>query len=380
MSQVVVMVGTRKGGFIFSSDAQREKWTLSGPHFKGWAVMHMMADPRSGRFHAALHHEAYGSSTHYSDDFGKTWTQAKIAPAFAAAAAAGRPIGTPDEAREPETAQAKPETVLKVWHITPGRVSEPDVLYAGVEPAALFKSTDNGETWVLNEGLYQHPTRPHWFPGAGGLCLHTILLDQQNVNRMYVGISTGGCFRTDDGGLTWHPRNKNVRADFLPTPYPEWGQCVHKMDMHPSRPNVLFQQNHCGIYRSDNFGDDWVDIGDGKLPSRFGFPVVVHPHDPDTAYVVLEESDEFRMSVDGAFSVWRSRDSGAAWERLSKGLPVSAYLNVLRDALALDTCLQAGVYVGTNTGQVFYSRDEGDSWQALAEYLPPVLSVETIVI
>jgi hypothetical protein len=380
MSQVNVMVGTRKGGFIFSSDAQREKWTLSGPHFKGWTVMHMTADPRNGRLHAAVYHEVYGPSTHYSDDLGKTWIQAKTAPAFAVAASAGRPIGTPDEAREPESAQVKPETVIKVWHITPGRASEPGVLYAGVEPAALFKSNDNGETWGINESLYQNPTRPHWFPGAGGLCLHTIILDPNDINRMYVAISTGGCWRTDDGGQTWIPRNKNVRADFLPDKFPEWGQCVHRIDMHPSRPNVLFQQNHCGIYRSDNHGDDWVDIGDGKLPSRFGFPVVVHPHEPDTVYVVLEESDEYRMSVDGAFAVWRSRNGGAAWERLSKGLPTTAYLDVLREAMATDTCEQAGVYVGSNTGQVFYSRNAGDSWQALAEYLPPVVSVETLVI
>ena len=324
--------------------------------------------------------KASSQCTHYSDDGGKTWTQSKAAPAFAQPAQAGRPIATPDEARDPSAAAQKPETVIKVWNITPGRPEEPGVLYAGIEPAALFRSDDRGETWVLNESLYNHPTRPQWFPGAGGLCLHTIMLDPADMNRMYVAISTGGCYRTDDGGVTWRPRNKNVRADFLPDHYPEFGQCVHKMDMHPSRPNVLFQQNHCGVYRSDNCGDDWIDIGDGKLPSRFGFPIAVHPHDPDTVYVALEESDEYRMSVDGRFALWRSRDAGASWLRLTKGLPANAYLNVLREALALDTLEQAGLYVGTNTGQLFHSRDGGDSWQVLADFLPPVLSVETFVV
>ncbi len=380
MQKVLVLVGTRKGGFIFESDGDRKTWSMQGPYFKGWTVMHMMLAPRDGRLHAAVSHEVYGAGTHYSDDLGYTWVQSKVSPAFTTTSAAGRPVGTPDEARDPAQAQAKPESVIKVWNITPGRSTEPRVLYAGVEPAALFKSTDAGETWTLNEGLYQHPTRPQWFPGAGGLCLHTILPDPADPQRMYVAISTGGCFRTDDGGRTWQPRNKNVRADFLPNRYPEFGQCVHKMDMHPGRPNVLYQQNHCGVYRSDNYGDDWVDIGDGKLPTRFGFPVAVHPHDPNTIYVVLEESDEFHMSVDGKFAVWRSRDAGETWQRLSRGLPQQAYLNVLREAMALDTCERPGVYAGTNTGQIFHSRDEGDTWQVLADYLPPVVSVETAAI
>ncbi len=380
MQKVLVWVGTRKGGFIFESNTDRQTWSIRGPYFKGWTVMHMMLDPRDRRLHAAVAHDVYGAGTHYSDDLGHNWTQARVSPAFTVASSAGRPVGTPAEARDPDQAQSKPETVIKVWNITPGRASEPRVLYAGVEPAALFVSTDAGETWSLNQGLYQHPTRPQWYPGAGGLCLHTILLDPLDPQRMYVAISSAGCFRTDDGGGTWQPRNKNVRADFLPNRFPEFGQCVHKMDMHPNRRNVLYQQNHCGVYRSDNYGDEWIDIGEGKLPSRFGFPVVVHPHDANTLYVVLEESQEVHMSIEGQLAVWRSHDAGESWQRLSQGLPQQAYVNVLREAMAFDSCAQAGVYMGTNTGQIFSSRDEGDTWEVMADYLPPIVSIETAVV
>jgi photosystem II stability/assembly factor-like uncharacterized protein len=279
-----------------------------------------------------------------------------------------------------QAAQQAPEKVLKVWHIEPGRESEPGVLYAGIEPAALFKSSDRGETWQINESLYDHPHRSQWFPGAGGLGLHTILLDPHDPQRMFVAISTGGCYRSDDGGRSWQPRNKNVRADFLPNTLPEYGQCVHKMAMHPSRPELIYQQNHCGIYRSDNAGDEWIDIGEGKLPSRFGFPVAVHPHDPSQAYVVLEESDEYRLSIGGRLAVWRSQDYGASWQRLTEGLPERAHLVVLRDALATDPLDEPGVYFGTSTGQVFHSRNGGDSWSLLADFLPPVLSVEAAVV
>lgn len=379
-TRVLVLVGTRKGGFIFTSDRKRKEWKVSGPHFKGWGVMHMTRDPRDGRIHTAAAHEVYGPSTHFSDDLGRHWTQAKEAPAFSKPSTSGRPPGTVAEARDPEAAQAKPEKIVNVWNIAPGRADEPGVLYAGAQPAALFKSTDRGETWTINEGLYNHPTRGQWSPGAGGLCLHTIILDPIDPSRMYVAISAVGCFRSDDGGATWQPRNKNVRADFLPDKFPEFGQCVHKMVMHPGRPGVLYQQNHCGVYRSDDAGDDWIDIGDGKLPSRFGFPIAVHPHDPKTIYVVLEESDDYRLSVDGKFAVWRSRNGGESWKRLTTGLPDRAHLLALREAMAMDTLDDAGVYVGTSTGQVFYSRDTGDSWGVLADFLPPVLSVETAVV
>lgn len=375
---VKVLVGTRKGGFIFTSDQERKQWSASDVLFKGWNMMHMTADPRDGRLHAAVSHWVYGPTTHYSDDLGQTWTQARAVPALSRPSASGRPPGMPEEI-ESKTLADTPETVTKVWNITPGRPGEPGVLYAGIQPAALFKSTDRGESWTLNEALYDHPHRGQWFPGAGGLALHTIILDPRDANRMYVGISAGGLYRTNDGGQTWVPRNKNVRADFHPDRFPEFGQCVHKAAMHPARPDVLYQQNHCGVYRSDTCGDDWVDIGEDRLPSRFGFPVAVHPHDPKTVYVALEESDENRLSVDGQLSFWRSRDEGQTWQRLSSGLP-KAHVVVLREAMATDTLDQPGIYAGTDTGQLVYSRDEGDHWEVLADFLPPILSVETVVI
>jgi hypothetical protein len=378
--RVLVLIGTRKGGFILSSDSRREEWELSDPIFKGWNVMHMTFDQSDQRLHAAVVHDVYGPSTHYSDDLGISWTQGKEAPSFSRQSAGNRPLGTPEEAKDPEEAQTHSEKVLKVWHIKPAGDDKPGVLYAGVEPAALFISTDRGETWKMNEGLYDHPHRADWFPGAGGLCLHTIVPDPNNPERIYIAISTGGCYRTDDGGESWAPFNRNVRADFLPEKFPEYGQCVHKLVIHPKRPDVIFQQNHCGVYRSDNQAEEWIDIGEGKLPSRFGFPIAIHPHDPETVYIVLEESDEYRLSVDGSFAVWRSRDSGESWQRLTNGLPERAHLVVLREAMATDQFENAGVYIGTSTGQVFASRDAGDSWEGIADYLPRILSVETATI
>jgi len=379
-AKVMVLVGTRKGGFILSSDSSRKNWEVRGPIFKGWNVMHMIYDQRDHRIHSAVVHDVYGPSTHYSDDFGETWTQASASPSFSRPSRSGRPLGTPDEAKSLDEAQEQTEKVLKVWHIKPAGNEKPGVLYAGVEPAALFISRDSGDTWNLNESLYDHPHREKWFPGAGGLCLHTILPDPVNAERIYVAISTGGCYRTDDGGKTWNPYNNNVRADFLPDKFPEYGQCVHKMVIHPTQPNKLFQQNHCGVYRSDNNAEDWIDIGEGRLPSRFGFPIAVHPHEPETIYIVLEESDEYRMSVDGSFAVWRSQDSGETWERITNGLPSRAHLVVLREAMATDHIEDAGIYIGTSGGQVFASRDSGNSWQAIADYLPRILSVETATV
>ena len=380
--KMMVFVGTSKGGFVFESDENRKKWEMSDIQFKSWNVMHMQLDPRDNRLHAAVSHNVYGPTTHYSDDFGKTWVQAKQVPVLTRPSNSGRPASTVNEAFSSEAGEAltKPEKMIKVWNITPGRKDEPNVLYAGAQPASFFVSKDRGETWELNESLYDHPQRGEWNPGNGGLCLHTIVLDPTDLNRMYIAVSAAGCYRTDDGGKTWKPYNKNVRADFHPEKFPEFGQCVHKMTMHPSNPNVLFQQNHCGVYRSDNMGEDWIDIGEGKLPARFGFPIAVHPTDPNTIYIVLEESDEFRMSVDGKFSVWRSRDAGNSWQRISNGLPDRAHLDVLREAMATDTFEDAGIYIGTNTGQLFYSRDSGDSWELLADFLPPIQSVEAAVI
>ncbi len=382
--QVKLFVSTRKGGFVFSSNPDRKNWSAGDIQFKSWNMMHMQLDPRDQRLHAAVNHFVYGPTTHYSDDFGETWTQARQVPAFSRPSRSGHPPANPEEMMKVMEGQKnvldEPEKVAKVWHITPGRKDEKGVLYAGVEPAALFVSTDRGETWSLNEPLYDHPHRGKWNPGAGGLCLHTILPDPHNPKRLFVAISAGGFYRTDDSGKSWAPYNKNVRADFNPDPLPEYGQCVHKVAMHPSNPEVLFQQNHCGVYRSDNAGEDWIDIGEGKLPSRFGFPIVVDPNDARTIFVVLEESQEYHMSIDAHFAVWRSRDGGETWEKLTRGLPERAHLNVLRDAMATDPLDKAGIYIGTNTGQIFYSRDSGNTWDLLADYLPPVTSLEASVV
>jgi hypothetical protein len=379
----MVFVGTSKGGFIFESDANRKQWQMSEIQFKGWNVMHMQLDPRDYRLHAATSHFVYGPTTHYSDDFGKSWTQAKVSPMLSRPSSSGRPASTVEEAFRSEGGEDikdKPEKMNKVWNIEPGRKEEPNVLYAGAQPASLFVSRDRGETWTLNEPLYDHPQRGEWNPGAGGLCLHTILLDPMNLNRMYIAVSAAGCYRTDDGGQTWKPHNKNVLAEFMPNKFPEFGQCVHKMAMHPSTPNVIYQQNHCGVYRSDNAGEDWVDIGEGKLPTRFGFPIAVHPTDPRTIYIALEESQEFHMSVDGRLAVWRSRDAGDSWQRLTNGLPERARVNILREAMGTDSFEEAGIYFGTNTGQLFYTRDSGERWELLADFLPPIQSVEAAVI
>ncbi len=381
--KVYVLVGTSKGSFIFTSDPARKKWQAGDILFKSWNVMHMQFDPRDRRIHAAVSHPVYGPTTHYSDDLGQTWTQASQVPAITRPSKSGRPMGTVEEmfrSENGENVKDKPEQLTKVWNITPGRPGQPGVLYAGAQPASLFISRDRGQTWELNEPLFDHPHRGQFNPGAGGLCLHTILLDPSNPDRMYIAISAGGCYRTDDGGQTWAAHNKNVRADFMPDPYPEFGHCVHKMAMHPFQPDVIYQQNHCGIYRSDNHADDWIDIGEGKLPTRFGFAIAVHPTDPRTIYVVPEESQEYHMSVDGRFAVWRSRDAGASWQMQTKGLPDHARLDVLREAMATDSYEEAGIYIGTNTGQLFYSRDSGDTWDLMADYLPPIYSVEAAVL
>ena len=268
MSKVHLFVGTRKGGLIYSSDLNREKWKAGDLHFKAWNVMHLTADPRSGRLHAATVHDVFGPSTHYSDDWGETWVQAEKAPVLERPSKSGRPAGTVEDAMNPESYEGKPEKVNKVWHIQPGLASQPGVLYAGIQPAALFKSEDNGVTWEINEGFYDHPHRGKFFPGAGGLAMHTIIPHPTDPQQMWVAVSTGGCYYTDDGGESWNPRNKNVRVDFGGESYPEYGQCVHKMVMHPGHPDRLYQQNHCGMYRSDDGGLSWIDIGEGRLPSR----------------------------------------------------------------------------------------------------------------
>jgi photosystem II stability/assembly factor-like uncharacterized protein len=376
---VNVLIGTRKGAFIFSGNRERTKWDMSEILFKSWTVMDMVFDPRDGRLHASVAHDVYGPTTQYSDDLGQTWNQSARVPQFTRPSKSGRPLGTPQEVLDEETAIQKPEEVIKTWKIKPASENQPGVLYAGVEPGSLFISRDQGETWQINESLYDHPHRKDWFPGAGGQALHSILPHPTDPNRLHVAISTGGTYRTDDGGKTWTAKNKNVRADFFPEKFPEFGQCVHSLAMHPAAPERIYQQNHCGMYRSDNAGDDWIDIGEGKLPSRFGFPIAVHPYDPQTIFVVPEESDEYRLSLDGRFAVWRSRDAGQNWEMLTRGLPERSYLVVLRQAMAVDDQTDAGIYVGTSTGELFYSVDNGDSWALMAAYLPKILSVNTAV-
>ena len=380
MANVHLMVGTRKGGLVYTSDESRQQWAVSDLHFKAWQLAHMTMDPRDQRMHVSALHPVFGPSTHYSDDWGENWTQADESPLIERPSKSGRPPGTVPEAMTPAAIVDKPEKVIQTWHIQPGIASEPGVLYAGVQPAALFKSTDRGQTWLLNDALYDHPHRGNFGPGAGDLMVHTIVPHPTDVEKMWIGISAAGCYYTDDAGESWSALNKNMRADFMPETFPEYGQCLHKMVLHPANPQRLYQQNHCGMYRSDDGGQNWIDIGDGKLPTRFGFPIVVHPHEPDTIYIVPEESDQYRLSIDAELVVWRSRDAGETWEALRNGLPDQAYLVILRGAMATDTCKSAGIYVGTSTGQIFASYDSGDHWTLMADYLPPIYSLEAVVV
>jgi photosystem II stability/assembly factor-like uncharacterized protein len=355
----ILMVGTMKGAFIFRSNKSRGKWEMGGPYFPGSAVYGMAYDGRAGRHRiwAGPQSMHWGAILRSSDDFGKTWTDPQVA-----------------DVKFPESAGA---ALKNIWQIVPGRQSEPDTLYCGVEPAALFKSTDAGKSWSLVEGLWNHPQRPQWQPGGGGLCLHTILLDPANASRIRIAVSTAGMYVTDDGGATWRPSNKGVRAEFLPDKYPEFGQCVHKVAQSKTDPQRMFLQNHWGLYRSDDGGESWTDVANG-VPSDFGFAMGVHPTDPDCAFIVPLESDGFRCTPEGKLRVYRTRDAGKRWKALSKGLPQKdAYETVLRDAMAVDSHEPAGVYFGTRNGKLFGSNDEGKSWSELADGLPPVVSVKT---
>ena len=362
MAQTAVrlLIGTRKGAFIAESDGDRREWQLRGPSFPGQQVLHMAFDPRSGILFAAVGDAWFGSRIYRSRDWGRTWDEPAVGPAF------------------PEGSGEKLE---KVWHVEPGRPLEPGVVYAGVEPAALFKSSDDGATWQHVESLSRHPTRSQWQPGAGGLCLHTILLDPKDRARALVAISAAGAFRTDDGAGSWRHANHGTRANFTPDQapvYPEWGQCVHKVVQHPARPGRLYQQSHCGVYRSDDWGDSWTEITEG-LPSDWGFPVAVDPHEPDTLYVCPGISGYQHWVPNGRLAVYRSRNAGANWERLSTGLPQQdAYVISLREGMAIDRRETPGLYLGTNTGQLYYSADAGDSWRLFPALFPPILSVGTI--
>ena len=367
---MMVLVGTRKGAFILTGNDSRRHWQLSDLFSPGSDVFHLVYDRRGeGKLFAATNSMWFGPQVEFSQDLGKTWEQAQAQPRFT---------------DKPEYAEHDGPTVSRLWHIEPGRESEPGVLYAGVQPAALFESEDGGVTWREVEGLSRHPTRPEWQPGFGGLCLHSIALDRNEPSRMWVGISAAGVFRTDDGGESWRPANRGVRADFDPSnPLPEWGQCPHKLLSHPSSPGRLYQQNHCGVYRTDDGGDDWQDVTEG-LPSRFGFVAGINPRDPETLYVVPEDEalgtdvgGGFRYVSGAKFRVFRSRNGGRDWKALTNGLPQeNAYLHVLRESMATDSLEPMGIYVGTVNGQIFYSRDEGDHWELMVENLPPINSVE----
>lgn len=349
----ILLIGTKKGLFIFRS-ADRTQWEMRGPFLRGKEVHHAICDPRTGRIFATANDAWFGSEIVFSDDLGETWTTAQRSPAFA------------------EDSGLKLE---RIWHLEAGRAAEPGVVYAGVAPAALFRSEDAGETWSEVPGLTAHPTRERWHPGAGGLCLHSIQLDAANPLRMFVGISAVGVFRTDDGGATWQTMNRGTRAEFQPEKYPEFGQCVHKLLMAPGGGGVLFQQNHCGVYRSTDAGASWEEITAG-LPSDFGFPLGVHPRDPQTIYVLPLQGAEFRCPPEAKLRVFRTRDGGSTWQALTAGLPQNdAFASVLREGMAVDAGDPAGIYFGTNTGKIFSSMDEGDSWRLLADNLPPVSSV-----
>ncbi len=357
---VLLLIGTTKGAFILRSNAQRARWEVGGPYFHGHAIYAMAYDDRDGRHRlwASTHSPIWGTVLRSSDDFGKTWTN-------------------PLEANLKFPADCG--TSLKnIWQICLGR--EPQTIYCGVEPAALFESHDAGENWSLVHGLFNHAHRPRWLPGNGGLTLHTILLDPVNDKRAYVAISAGGLYRTDDGGDAWQARNRGIRVVYQPERYPEFGQCVHKVVMHPARPERLFLQNHWGLYRSDDGAETWQDIANG-VPSDFGFAMVMHPHNPDCVYILPVESDEFRCTPDGRVRVYRTRNAGASWEPLMRGLPQKgAYETVLRDAMTADPLDPVGIYFGTRSGQLYGSTDDGRTWKKILGGLPSVVCVKSALV
>jgi len=365
-SQVRLLVGTRKGAFIFTSDASRKKWEMDGPHFAGWEIYHLKGSPADpNRIYASQSSGWFGQIVQRSDDGGNTWTP--VGNNFAYDGVPGTHQwydGTPH-----------PWEFKRVWHMEPS-LTNPDEVYAGVEDAALFHSTDGGQNWAELSGLRTHTTGSAWQPGAGGMCLHTILIDPSNPKRIVIAISSAGAFRTDDGGAIWKPINRGLRSEFIPDPTAEVGHCVHHIAAHPSRPGTLFMQKHWDVMRSDDAGDHWHEVS-GNLPTDFGFAIDVHAHEPETLYVVPIKSDSEHFVPDGKLRVFRSRTGGNEWEPLGNGLPDrNCYVNVLRDAMAVDTLDSCGVYFGTSGGQVYASADSGDNWQAIVRDLPPVLSVE----
>lgn len=366
MSQVRVLVGTRKGAFVLTSDGQRALWQVSGPHFGGWEIYHMKGSPADpNRIYASQSSGWFGQVVQRSDDGGVTW--APVGNAFVYE-------GTPGTHQWYDGTQ-HPWEFKRVWHFEPS-LTDPDTVYAGVEDAALFRSTDGGATWHELAGLRGHESGPRWQPGAGGMGLHTVLLDPSNPGRIFIAISAAGVFRTDDAGATWQPINRGLRSQFLPDPTAEVGHCVHRIAKHPSRPDVLFMQKHWDVMRSDDAGASWHEVG-GNLPTDFGFPIDVHAHEPETVYVVPMKSDSEHYPPEGKLRVYRSRSGGNEWEPLTDGLPQrDCYVNVLRSAMAVDALDPCGIYFGTTGGQVYASASAGDRWAPIVRDLPAVLSVE----
>ncbi|MBL8013910.1 MAG: exo-alpha-sialidase [Candidatus Omnitrophica bacterium] len=387
MAKVRVLVGTRKGGFILTSDGKREKWKVEGPLFAGWEVYHMKGsstDPN--RIFASQSSAWFGQIIQRSDDGGVTWTipggeklpnpyemPAGVSNKFTydTSSQTGKPLTT----HQWYDGTQHPWEFKRIWHLEPS-LSDPDLVYAGAEDAALFVSNNGGKSWQELAGLRGHKTGAQWAPGAGGMCLHTIIIDPTDAKRMYIAISSAGAFRTDDGGKTWLPINRGLKSDYIPDPNAEVGHCVHRIALHPTRPNVLFMQKHWDVMRSDNAGSSWNEVS-GNLPTDFGFPIEVHAHEPETIYVVPIKSDSEHYPLDGKLRVYRSRSGGHEWEALTKGLPQKdCYVNILRDAMSIDRMDSCGVYFGTTGGQVYMSKDSGDNWEAIVHDLPPVLSVE----
>jgi photosystem II stability/assembly factor-like uncharacterized protein len=366
MSGVRVLVGTRKGAFVLSSDGKRERWDVSGPHFAGWEIYHVKGSPADpDRLYASQCSGWSGQVIQRSDDGGVTWEP--VGNKFAYDGVPGTHQwydGTPH-----------PWEFARVWHLEPS-LEDPDTVYAGVEDAGLFRSADGGQSWQELPALRGHKSAPSWQPGAGGMCLHTIILDPATPGRMFAAISAAGAFRSDDGGQTWRPINQGLQSEGIPDPDAEVGHCVHRLAMHPSRPSVLYMQKHWDVMRSDDAGESWHEVS-GNLPTDFGFPIDVHAHEPDTIYVVPITSDAEHFPPEGKLRVYRSRTGGDEWEALTSGLPQEhCYVNVLRDAMAVDTLDSCGVYFGTTGGQVYASADAGDSWAPIVRDLPAVLSVE----
>jgi photosystem II stability/assembly factor-like uncharacterized protein len=370
MSRVRLLVGTRKGAFVLTADGTRRNWEVSGPHFGGWEIYHVAGSPADpDRLWASQSSGWFGQVIQRSDDGGGSWQP--VGNDFGYEGEVGEHLwydGTP-----------RPWEFKRIWHLEPSR-TDPDTVYAGAEDAALYRSTDGGQKWTELTALRTHETGPRWQPGAGGMCLHTIILDPVDPDRIFVAISAAGAFRTDDGGNTWLPINRGLRSGGIPDEDAEVGHCVHRLAMHPSRPDVLFMQKHWDVMRTDDAGGQWREIS-GNLPTDFGFPIAVHAHEPETVYVVPIKSDSEHYVPDARLRVYRSRTGGGEWEPLTNGLPQqNCYVNILRDAMAVDTLDECGIYFGTSGGQVYGSSDGGDTWQAIVRDLPAVLSVEAQVL